>query len=259
MGDNMQATLINDWYLTTDSGGSMGTTNTSGITNKQQHNAIKVYNFLSNLGWTLNSISAIIGNMQLESWLSPALIQATNRYRLPNSAANLTDVPNSVMLNFYDSYYGQSSGGYGVGLVQWDGSTNTAPAGQKLVSFAERYNLNWYDGDTQVYRLQREKETNIQFIAQNLGGTFWTWDVFVASTDTPENLAYVWRVCYEVAAGGTDSTRQANARYWYDYLSNVPPGPPGGEVPPWLLFQFNKRKVNKNVRRNIQFSNPGDV
>lgn len=247
----MQATLVNDWYLTTDTGGSMGTTNTSGITDKQQHNASKVYYYLNDLGWTLNAISAIIGNMQLESWLSPALIQATNRYRLPNSAANLSDVPNNVMLNFYDSYYGVSGGGFGIGLVQWDGRTSTAPAGQKLVSFAERYGLNWYDGDTQVYRIRREKEENLQFQPQTLGSTYWTWDVFVASTDTPENLAYVWRVCYEVAAGGTDATRQANARYWYDYLSGIPPHPPGTGIPPWLLFQFNKRKVLRNVRRSF--------
>ena len=28
----MQDTLVNDWWMTTDTGGSMGTTNTSGIT-----------------------------------------------------------------------------------------------------------------------------------------------------------------------------------------------------------------------------------
>ena len=244
----MQATLINDWWITTDTGGSMGSTDTSAITSKQEHNAIKVYQYLSSLGWTLNAIAAIIGNMQLESWLSPGLIQGTNRWRLPNSAANLSDVPNSVMLNFYDSYYGLQNGGFGVGLVQWDGYTSTPPAGQKLVSFAERYGLNWYDGDTQVFRIRREQETNIQWQAQTLSGVYWTWNVFVASTDTPENLAYVWRVCYEVADPGTDSTRRANARYWYDYLS----GPiPGTGLPVWMYFQFNKRKVLKNARKQF--------
>ena len=144
----MQATLVNDWWLTTDTGGSMGTTDTSGITEKQKHNAEKVYNYFSSLGWSLSAIAGMLGNMQLESWLSPALIQGTHRSQLPNSASNLTDVPNSVMINFY------GSSGYGVGLVQWDGYTSTAPAGQKLVSFAERYGLVWYDGDTQCFRIQ---------------------------------------------------------------------------------------------------------
>lgn len=242
----MQPTLINDWWLSTDT--HLGTSDTSNITAEQIHNAEKVYLYFHPLNWTTNAIAAIVGNMQLESYLSPALIQGTNRYRLPNSAANLSDVPNNVMINFYDSYYGLSGGGFGVGLVQWDGYTSTAPAGQKLVSFAERYAMIWYDGDTQVYRIRREKETNIQWQAQTLGDTYWTWDTFIASTETPETLAYVWRVCYEVAAGGTDPIRQANARYWYDYFISHPIY---SGLPTWLLYSFNKRKVLKNVRKFI--------
>lgn len=216
----MQATLINDWWLTTDTGGSMGTTDTSGITSKQQHNATKVYNYFSALGWSLSAIAGMLGNMQLESWMSPALIQGTHRSQLPNSASSLSDVPNSVMINFY------GSSGYGIGLVQWDGYTSTAPAGQKLVSFAERYGYNWYDGDTQCYRIQREKETNIQWQNGTVDGIYWTWANYVNTTESPEKAAHAWRVCYEVAASGTDSTRQANARYWYEYFADVPPTPP---------------------------------
>ena len=224
----MQATLVNDWYITTDSGGSMGTTDTSGISTKQTHNATKIYNYLSGLGWSLSAIAGAIGNMQVESWLSPGLIQGTHRSLLPNRAASLSDVPNSVMINFYDSHYGYSNGGFGIGIVQWDGYTSTSPAGQKLVSFAERYNLNWYDGDTQMYRIQREQETNIQWQAATVSGTYWTWTNFVTNTETPETSAKIWRICYEVAASGTDSRRQANARYWYDYFYNspTPPTPP---------------------------------
>ena len=243
----MQAELYNDWWTTTDTGASMGTTNSSGVTDKQQHNASKILAYFRGLGWTVNAIAAMVGNMQLESWLSPGLIQGTNRYRLPNSAANLSDVPNSVMINFYDSYYGLSHGGFGIGLVQWDGSTNTPPAGQKLVSFAERYNMIWYDGDTQIYRIRREQETNIQWQAQTLGSTYWTWAEFIASTETPEELAYVWRVCYEVADPGTDATRRANARYWYDWFA----AHPTTGLPSWMYFLFNRKKVLKNVRRRI--------
>lgn len=221
----MQATLINDWWMTTDTGGSMGTTDTSSISEKQKHNAEKIYNYFNALGWSLSAIAGMIGNMQLESWLSPALIQGTHRSLLPNSASDLSDVPNSVMINFYDSYYGYSNGGFGVGIVQWDGYTSTPPAGQKLVSFAERYNLNWFDGDTQCFRIQREQETNIQWQNGTVDGTYWTWNTYINNTDTPEHSAHAWRVCYEVAASGTDSTRQQNARYWYEYFSSTPPTP----------------------------------
>ena len=217
----MDATLVNDWYMTTNRGGTMGTTNTSGITSKQEHNATKVYNYFVGLGWSRSAIAGIIGNMQLESWLSPALVEGTHRSQAPNSAANLSDVPNSAMINFYD----RNGSGYGLGLVQWDGYTSTAPAGQKLVSFAERYGLTWYDGDTQLYRIQREYETNIQWSPATINGTRWTWSNFVTNNETPEVSAKIWRVCYEVAAAGTDDTRQSNARYWYEYFEGGTPTP----------------------------------
>lgn len=221
----MQATLVNDWWMTTNQGGTMGTTNTSGITSKQQHNATKVYNYFSALGWSLSAIAGMIGNMQLESWLSPALVEGTHRSQLPNSAADLSDVPNSVALEHYN-HNDHSASGYGLGLVQWDGYTSTAPAGHKLVSFAIRYNLNWYDGDTQLFRIKREQETNIQWSAATVNGIYWTWSNFPTNTQTPETSAKIWRICYEVAAAGTDQTRQENARYWYDYFSSQPPTPP---------------------------------
>lgn len=217
----MDATLVNDWWMTTNRGGTMGTTNTSGITSKQEHNATKVYNYFNNLGWSDSAIAGIIGNMQVESWLSPALVEGTHRSQAPNSAANLSDVPNSAMINFYD----RNGSGYGLGLVQWDGYTSTSPAGQKLVSFAERYNLTWYDGDTQLYRIQREYETNIQWSPATVNGTYWTWNNFVTNTETPEVSAKIWRICYEVAASGTDDTRQSNARYWYEYFDGGSPTP----------------------------------
>ncbi len=220
----MQATLVNDWWMTTNTGGSMGTTNTSGITEKQKHNATKVYNYFSALGWSLSAIAGMIGNMQLESWLSPALVEGTHRSQFPNSASDLSDVPNSVALEHYN-HNNHSASGYGLGLVQWDGYTSTSPAGHKLVSFAMRYNLTWYDGDTQLFRIQREQETNIQWSPATVNGIRWTWSNYPTNTQTPEVSARIWRICYEVAASGTDETRQQNARYWYDYFSATPPGP----------------------------------
>lgn len=228
----MNVQLINDWYMTTDSGGQMGTTDTSGISDRQKHNATKVYQYFKNLGWSLSAIAGMIGNMQVESWLSPALIQSQSRWRLPNSAASLSDVPNSVMLNFYRQYY-NSTAGFGVGIVQWDGRTTTEPVGQKLVSFAIRHGLNWYDGDTQMYRIQREQETNIQWTSYRINGIQWTWGNYPTNSQTPEVSARIWRACYEVADPGTNSRREQNARYWYDYFYEEPsPEPPEPPEPP---------------------------
>ena len=217
----MQATLVNGWWMTTNQGGTMGTTNTSGITEKQKHNAENVYNYFNALGWSLSAIAGMIGNMQLESWLSPALVEGTHRSDFPNSASDLSDVPNNVALEHYNPNNHRASG-YGLGLVQWDGYTSTSPAGHKLVSFAIRYGLTWYDGDTQLYRIQREYETNIQWQPATVNGTRWTWSNYITNTETPETSAKIWRVCYEVADSGTDQTRQENAQYWYDYFSSGP-------------------------------------
>ena len=157
----MDVELINGWWITTDSGGQMGGTDSAHVGQKQIENASNVYLYLKNLGWSDSAIAGTLGNMQLESFLSPGLIEGVHRSYLPNRAASLSDVPNSVMINFYKEYYGASDNEFGIGLVQWSGYTATSPAGQKLVSFAERYGLNWYDGDTQMYRIQREQETNI--------------------------------------------------------------------------------------------------
>lgn len=227
--------LINGWWLSTDT--HLGTSNTSGITEKQIVNATNVYNYLSAEGWTLSAIAGILGNMQHESFLSPAYIQATNRWRLPNSASSLSDVPNSVMQNFYKEYYGVSNRAFGIGLVQWDGKGITR---QKLVGFAMNNGLNWYDGDTQCLRLVDEYNRGIQWQARTLYGIRWTWDNYVTNTRSPEDSAHIWRICYEVGGDESDETRQENARYWYDYFEDVPPGPgpepPGPEpIPGWIM------------------------
>ena len=228
----MNIELYNDWYVRTD--GRLGpytVTTSQQPTAEQIHNATKIYYYFNALGWSLSAICGMIGNMMHESTINPAFIQATHRNQLPNSAANLSDVPNSVMLSFY------GSGANGIGLVQWDGSTNTPPAGQKLVSFAERYNMIWYDGDCQTFRIQREQETNIQWTSHTYYGITWTWSNYINNTRTPEESAHIWRRCYEVAAAG-DTESATNARWFYDYFSDNPPGPgpgPGPTPTEWIL------------------------
>ena len=219
----MNIERYNDWYVRTD--GRLGpytVTSSQQPSTEQIYNATKVYNYFNNLGWSLSAICGMIGNMMHESTINPAFIQATHRNQLPNSAANLSDVPNSVMLSFY------GSGANGIGLVQWDGSTSTPPAGQKLVSFAERYNMIWYDGDCQTFRIRREQETDIQWTSRTYYGITWTWNNYITNTRTPEESAKIFRRCYEVAAAG-DEESGTNARWFYDYFSGSPPEPPEPE------------------------------
>ena len=215
----MNITTYNDRYVSTDTRLGAWNVSTENPTNYQIYNATKIYNALTSYGWSLAAVCGIIGNMQHESTLSPAWIEQTNRWRLIGT--ELADVPNSVMQNFYNEYYGDSNRGYGLGLVQWDGKGITR---QKLVGFCENNGYVWYDGDAQMARLLDEKTRNLQWQSYTIDGVLWTWDNYVTTTGTPEQAAKVWMTCYEVSSGLV--YRQENARYWYDYFSGTPPTPP---------------------------------
>ena len=162
----------------------------------------------------------MLGNMQVESWLSPAYIQSAHRSSLPNNGANLSDVPNSIMVDFF------GGSNYGIGLVQWDGHNTATPPEQKLVGFANRYGYVWYDGDTQCFRIQREQETNIQFVQKTIDGYTWNWNNYITTTKTPEEACEAFRRCYENGGASSIERRKQNARYWYDYFEDTPPVPP---------------------------------
>ena len=221
----MNIEIYNNWYVRTD--GRLGpwtVTSSQQPTTEQITNATKVYTALIGYGWSISAVCGIIGNMMHESTLSPAYIQETNRYRLPNSAANLSDVPNSVMQNFYMQYYNDPVKAYGIGLCQWDGLGITR---QKLVGYCENNGFIWYDGDAQMARLLDEYTRNIQWTSYTYFGTSWTWNNYVTNTRTPEESAKIFRRCYEGASGG-DTEAGYNARWFYDYFSGspTPPTPP---------------------------------
>ena len=216
----MVVTLWNDWYLSSDL--YIGTNNTTGITAEQQHNATKIYNFLTSEGWTLNAIAGLLGNAQFESTLNPACVYPESMF--PNNAASLADIDNSIALPKDNA---------ALGMVQWKGHTDNAPAGHKLVSYAERHNLNWYDGDTQLSRWHIEVRDGYQFTPQAVDGVYWTWQTYINSTGTPETLAKVFAKCYEGDPSAI-ATRQSNARYWYEYFQNTPPTPPTPTPTDWI-------------------------
>ena len=242
----MNKTLINGWWMSTDTRLGPYTIQVGQpVTNEQMHNAYKLKAWCDSQGWSLSATCGMIGNAIHESTLSPAFIQQTNRNRLPNSAASLSDVPNNVMINFYKEYYNDPNRNYGIGIVQWDGYTPTPPAGQKLVSFCERYGLNWYDGDSQTRRLKAEYDNDLQFQHLEVFGIVWTWYNYVINTRTPEESADIWMNNYESPGGGL-SEREGNARWFYDWFT-IHPTPPF-MIPNWMLFKFKRKKELRNAK-----------
>ncbi len=275
----MELTLVNGFWMSTTRIAGNWSASTS---IQQQENANIIRSFFINEGWTLEAICGMLGCMQGESTINPAFIQATNRNKLPNGADELTDVPNSVMINFYMQYFGDTRKEYAIGLIQWDGySTRNGVPGQKLVNYAMSNNINWYDGWTQLYRIRGEWQWDIGhqstdfFKPVNWEGTTWTYANYPTSTMTPESCASVWTYGVERNKGGP-GFRPANARLWYDWFTGpdapelIPPEQfleplpadtseppfdpehpqpvdPDGEdyLPAWLFYYITRKKLKE--------------
>lgn len=248
--------VYNDWYCATFIK-YFGSSNAANSNDYQIHNAYKIKAGLENQGYSLLALSAVIGNFQRESCLTPAGLERWDQ--LPNYGnAPLSSTTNAMMLQYYVNY--------GVGLGQWDGNTSTPPPGQKLVSFCERYGYNWYDGDAQLFRLQREYETNIQWINKTFDGVVWTWDMFkeITTNESFRKASEIWRQSWERGGDDTITERAINTEYWYYYFLNNPdppgpgPGPGPGPEPPVpirrnivYLISKKKRRISNNVRVKI--------
>ena len=120
-------------------------------------------------------------------------------------------------------YYGETRKAFAIGLVQWDGYSNSnGERQQKLVAYAIRNNYNWYDGWCQCYRIQGEHDTDAQYHFFNpvtIDGVQYTFANYVTSTATPTNLAHAWQAGYERNAGGL-GFRGVNAEWWYNYFTD---------------------------------------
>ena len=225
--------LINDFYISTDQRIGAWSVNTEPFSAEQINNANVIRSYFLDNGWTIEAICGMLGCMQGESTINPAFIQQTNRYRLPNSAADISDVPNSVMQNFFNLYYGVDRRAFGIGLVQWDGYTpgsGGAPDRQKMVAFAIDNNIVWYDGWTQINRIKFEwnydvtNNKTIFFYPVRYSGVVYTFSNYTTATVSPEILAAAWTSGYERNAGGV-GFRADNARSWYNLFTG-PDCPP---------------------------------
>lgn len=288
----MNPVYNNGFYMATDSRiGPWSVITSEPVSAEQIQNANNVRSFFINEGWTIEAICGMLGCMQGESNINPAFIQATNRYRLPNSAADLSDVPNLVMKNFFMEYYQVLGKDFAIGLVQWDGYSDVQTGSgieqqQKLVAYAIRNNIIWYDGWTQCYRIRGEQQWDVThgshtfFKRVRYSGVWYDFTNYPYSTASPETLAEAWTTGYERNDGGV-GFRADNARWWYDlftgpYAPSIippqffpdpleddhalppfdpdnpePPDEPGLDyVPAWFVSIINRKgKVLKKCRR----------
>lgn len=186
---------------------------------EMQNNALLVHSFFSGKGWTLEAISAMLGNMQTESFINPGLWESFKE--------------------------GNTSVGYG--LVQW------TPA-RRYISWAGD---NWNSGDKQCQRLAWEVDNPSEYFEGGLI-VHWginysapypeppiTFKEFTKSTLPPETLANYFLWYYEKPAVANQPVRAEQARYWYDFLKDKPVTPPPVVIP---------KRTNKSIFFNTKWA-----
>ena len=164
----------------------------------KQNNANAIAYYFEAHNWTLNAICAMLGNMQLESFLNPAQ---------------------------WEIGYGIEGGpNHGYGLVQWTPWT-------KYTDCAEQRGYDWRNTyNPQLERIQYELENDEQWQPVLWHGM--TFREFSQSEDAVATLTEAFLHAYENPRSYASlPTRVANAEYWYQYFTGTPPTPPGPEPP----------------------------
>lgn len=150
---------------------------------EMQNNAVYIYWYLSNRGWTLNAIAGMLGNMQTESTINPGIWQ--------NLAENV---------------------GPAFGLVQWDPFT-------KYTNWCAANGLNPAAMDSALKRIEWELENGEQYYATDSHPE--TFAEFKVSTKNPYYLGMAFLLNYERPADQNQPARGEQAEYWYTYLSGI--------------------------------------
>ena len=175
-----------------------------------ENNALMIYNQLSALGWAINPICAVLGNMEAESGYNP--------WRWEDD-----DVPYQI-----DAY----SYGGGYGLVQFTPARKYIyDANAQVLS---GYGPNFYD----VTGLVTDGNAQMAFVDQyadyqNRQAYPETYAEFKVSTQSIDYLTAAWLYNYErpLDPSATIAWRTEAANDWYDYLINQPT-PPTPPTPP---------------------------
>ena len=170
-------------------------------TSQMKLNAVYIFSYLTNKGWSPNAIAGILGNMQHESAINPGRWQS-------NKVGNM-------------------SGGYG--LVQW------TKASKYIDWCTSKGFADPSEMDNNLARIIWEVENNKQYIKTSTYPL--TFKQFIKSTESPYYLACAFAWNYErsnTVLNGSESAKEAlrqkrggSANTWYEYLTGVVPTPPG--------------------------------
>lgn len=165
-------------------------------TGEMQNNAQIVYPYLLDRGWSVNAISGLMGNMQVESTVNPAIWQNLN------------------------SSHAEP---WGYGLVQWTPSTN-------ITNWTSSNGYENDDGNAQLLWIDTQTIPTGQWIPTSQYPE--TFSQFKDSESTPEYLADCFLKNFERPGDLNQPLRQTYARYWFDWWNDDPVPPPNPNPEP---------------------------
>ncbi len=152
-------------------------------------NAEHILGYLLSRGWSRNSITGMLGNMQTESTINPGIWQNLDSYD-------------------HNPYIEVARHGYG--LVQWTPFN-------KYTIWARDNGLIYSDINSQLMRIEYEIENGLQWISTTDYPL--SFMEFKTSQATPEYLAQAFLRNYERPADQNQPNRSTQAKYWWDNLT----------------------------------------
>lgn len=151
---------------------------------EQENNVTEFANYFLPLGWTVNALAGMLGNIEVESTINPGLWQGRNE--------------------------GNLDGGFG--LVQWTPARN----------YIEWAGSNYNTGERQCERLIYELNNGLQYYPTSDYPL--TFNEFVHTTNSDiAYLVRTFENNYERAGDPDIPLRESNGLKWYEYLTGLPP------------------------------------
>lgn len=178
---------------------------------EMQDNAEYIFNYFGSRGWTINSICAMLGNMQRESTINPGLWQNMD----------------------------QGNTSLGLGLVQWTPAT-------KLIEWCNTQGVDYLSITSQCERIIYELEHNLQYFSTDSYPE--TFEEFTQSTESISYLTTAFLKNYERAGVEALDERIENAEYWYSYFEGEEPDVPDEPTikkkrKRYKFYLFKKRRI----------------
>lgn len=203
-----------------------------------RENAQATYDVLNAIGWCLESVCALLGNVEHESgynpwrWQSDQVLASTDTYNITHQTGHAYGYCQQDPAGKYIySNYSQLQYGYGPKFSDTTGNINEGYAQLRYIHHVCEQGLPEWDKDNAL--------------AQGLGLPF---NDFIANTPnyTVAQLTRTFFGCYE--RGTWSNNRVTAAEYWYNQLGGYTPvDPPGSDSYASWFAVFKLISKRKNV------------